>query len=192
MKEKEEIVKEENKQETAEVTKKSKTRLFIVLIVALISSVIGYILFRGTYLETLEIGEKYITAFWQNVKYMTITLIVNFIIIYSMVYITNVRIKRALKEFFKQENKEMPKLLNKSIAFIVAVLVSAVTSNFIMQKLLLCFNSAQFGIQDPIFGFDIGYFVFQKPFIELTIWYFMNPWIIVFPIIHIKTAITYK
>ena len=192
MKEKEEIVKEENKQETAEVTKKSKTRLFIVLIVALISSVIGYILFRGTYLETLEIGEKYITAFWQNVKYMTITLIVNFIIIYSMVYITNVRIKRALKEFFKQENKEMPKLLNKSIAFIVAVLVSAVTSNFIMQKLLLCFNSAQFGIKDPIFGFDIGYFVFQKPFIELTIWYFMNPWIIVFPIIHIKTAITYK
>ena len=107
MKEKEEIVKEGNKQETAEITKKSKTRLFIVLIVALISSVIGYILFRGTYLETLEIGEKYITAFWQNVKYMTITLIVNFIIIYSMVYITNIRIKRALKEFFKQENKEM-------------------------------------------------------------------------------------
>lgn len=173
MKEKEEIVKEENKQKTAEITKNSKTRLFIVLIVALISSVIGYILFRGTYLETLEIGEKYITAFWQNVKYMTITLIVNFIIIYSMVYITNIRIKRALKEFFKQENKEMPKLLNKSIAFIMAILVSAVTSNFIMQKLLLCFNSAQFGIQDPIFGFDIGYFVFQKPFIELTIWYFM-------------------
>ena len=86
MKEKEEIVKEENKQKTAEITKNSKTRLFIVLIVALISSVIGYILFRGTYLETLEIGEKYITAFWQNVKYMTITLIVNFIIIYSMVY----------------------------------------------------------------------------------------------------------
>ena len=38
---------------------------------------------------------------------------------------------------------------------------------------MLCFNSAQFGVQDPILGLDIGYYVFQKPFIELTIWYFM-------------------
>lgn len=172
MKKKEKMVKEDKKEVTP-ITKKIKTRIFIVLIVALISFIIGYILFRGTYLETLEIGEKYITAFWQNVKYMTITLSINFITIYSMLYITNVKIKKVLKEFFKQENKEMPKLLNKSIAFIVAILVSAVTSKFIMQKLLLCFNSSQFGIQDPIFGLDIGYFVFQKPFIELVIWYFM-------------------
>ena len=38
---------------------------------------------------------------------------------------------------------------------------------------MLCFNSAEFGVQDPIFNLDIGYFVFQKPFIELAIWYFM-------------------
>lgn len=153
--------------------KKSKKRFFIVIAVAFIAFIVAYVMFRGTYLETLEIGEKYITAFWQNIKYAAITVIINFGIIYFMFYITNIRIRNGLKEFFDQENKEMPKLLNKSISFIIAIIVSAATSSFIMEKLLLCFNSAQFGIQDPIFGMDIGYFVFQKPFIELVIWYFM-------------------
>lgn len=153
--------------------KKSKKRFFIVIAVAFIAFIVAYVMFRGTYLENLEIGEKYITAFWQNIKYAAITVIINFGIIYFMFYITNIRIRNGLKEFFDQENKEMPKLLNKSISFIIAIIVSAATSSFIMEKLLLCFNSAQFGIQDPIFGMDIGYFVFQKPFIELIIWYFM-------------------
>ena len=153
--------------------KKSKKRFFIVISVAFIALIVAYVMFRGTYLETLEIGEKYITAFWQNIKYAAITVIINFGIIYFMFYITNIRIRNGLKEFFDQENKEMPKLLNKSISFIISIIVSAATSSFIMEKLLLCFNSAQFGIQDPIFGMDIGYFVFQKPFIELVIWYFM-------------------
>lgn len=153
--------------------KKMKTRFFLVLTVAILAIVIAYIMFRGTYLETLEIGENYINVFWQNIQYMTITLIVNFAFIYTLLYITNTKIKKGLKEFFDQEKKEMPKLLNKSIAFIAAILVSSATSSIILEKAMLCFHSAQFGMQDPVFGFDIGYFVFQKPFIELMIWYFI-------------------
>ena len=169
---------EENKQqiETEEkiiVNKKSKTRFFVVLTVAVIAFIITYIIFRGTYLETLEIGENYISVFWQNVKYMSITIAINFIVVYFMVYITNLKIKKGLKEFFEQEKRTMPKLINKSVAFIAAILVSAFTSNILFEKAMLCFNNAQFGIQDPIFGLDIGYFVFQKPFIELLIWYFL-------------------
>lgn len=152
---------------------KSKIRFFIVLIVAMLAFIIGYIVFRGTYLETMEIGENYINVFWQNVKYTLVALFINFILIYTMVYITNIKIKNGLKEFFEQEKKEMPKLLNKSISFISAILLSSITSSFILKKAMLCINSAQFGVQDPIFGFDIGYFVFQKPFIELIIWYFI-------------------
>ena len=162
----------EMKQSKEKVTKKSKTRILIVLIVSIIAIIVAYILFRGTYLETIEIGERYINVFWQNIRYMTITLVLNFILIYFMIYITNTKIKKGLKEFFDQENKKMPKLVNKSIAFIGGILISAITSRYILEKAMLCFNSAQFGIQDPIFGLDIGYFIFQKPFIELVLWYF--------------------
>ena len=169
MEEKQEQIKTEENQ----IKKKSKTRFFIVLAVGLITLIIGYIVFRGTYLEIMEIGENYINVFWQNIKYKGLALVINFVLIYSMIYITNIKIKKGLKEFFDQEKKEMPKLLNKSIAFISAIVISSVTSNFILEKAMLCFNSAGFGTQDPIFGLDIGYFVFQKPFIELAIWYFI-------------------
>ncbi len=163
---------EETKVKTTDKPKK-KTRFFIVLFFAIIAIIIAYILFRGTYLETLELGENYVQSFWQNVRYKSTTLCINFVVIYGLVYMTNNKIKKGLKAFFEQENKPMPKLLNKSIAFIMATVISALTSGFIMQKALLCFNASQFGITDPIFNLDIGYFMFQKPFIELVIMYLM-------------------
>lgn len=130
-------------------------------------------MFRGSYLETLEIGENYINLFWQNVKYLSLTLAINFSIVYFMIYLTNKKIKNNLIPFFKEEKKEMVKLPNKSIAFIFAIIISAFTSKMILNKALLCFNSTLFGSYDPILGYDIGYFMFQKPFIELIIWYLL-------------------
>lgn len=164
--------KEEMKEEVKNVKPvKSKKRLIAVLLVLLISIIVAYVLFRGSYLEMLEIGENYVSVYWQNIKYTALTLVINFVFIYTMLYITNLKIKKGLKEFFDQENKKMPKFLNKSIAFIGGVLISALTSNFILNKAMLCFNSAQFGITDTIFNIDIGYFVFIKPFIEFMFWY---------------------
>ena len=164
-----------------------KTRFIIVTAVAIFATIIAYIAFRGNYLETLEIGENYISVFWQNIKYTTIALIINFVIIYLAVYITNLNIKNGLQVFFEQEKKQVPKLLNKSIAFISAILVSIFTTTYIMEKAMLCFNSTQFGMQEPIFNTDIGYFVFQKPFIELLVWYF----IILFVALTVYTATYY-
>ena len=44
------------KQPKEKVIKKNKTRKLIVLIVSIIAAIVAYILFRGTYLETIEIG----------------------------------------------------------------------------------------------------------------------------------------
>lgn len=163
----------ENKKTKISAKIKNRKRLIAVLGVLLIVIIIAYISFRASYLEMLEVGENYVSVYWQNIKYMLATLIGNFILIYIMIYTTNKNIKKGLKEFFDQENKKMPKFLNKSIAFIAAIIISAGTSKFILQKAMLCLNSAQFGINDPTFGIDIGYFIFQKPFIELVFWYFI-------------------
>lgn len=161
----------ENK-ESKEIRKiKNKKRIIAVLAVLIVAIIVAYILFRGSYLEMKEIGKNYVSVYWKNINYTLITLLINFAFIYVSIYMTNRKIKVGLKEFFDQENKKMPKLLNKSIAFIGAILISGVTSKFILNKAMLCFNTAQFGIDDPIFNIDIGYFIFQKPFIELIIWY---------------------
>jgi hypothetical protein len=154
-------------------SKKIKKRLIVVISFIIAVIIVAYVIFRGNYLEMLEIGENYVNVFWENVRYMSITLLINFAVVYVLVYYTNIKIKKGLKEFFDQENKKMPKFLNKSIAFISAIIVSATTSSFILKKALMCFNSSEFGITDTIFGLDIGYFMFIKPFIEMIIVYFM-------------------
>ena len=65
----------------------------------------------------------------------------------------------------------MPKLPNKSISFIISVLVSAITTEIILNQYMLFTNATWFGINDPVFGMDIGYFMFQKPFIETILSY---------------------
>lgn len=164
--EKEEAVKREKLK-----VKKSKTRMYIVLLFILLTLLIGYVIFRGEYLETLEIGEQYISIFWQNVHSNAITFGINFIILFLIIYFNNNRIKKSLKVFFDEEKIAMPKLPNKSIAFIISIIISAVTSQVILKTYLLCFNSTLFEMTDPIFGMDIGYFMFQKPFIEFMLLY---------------------
>jgi hypothetical protein len=87
------------------------------------------------------------------------------------IYITNKTIKRGLKKFFEEEGKQIPKLINKSIAFILALLISLITSNFLLKTVMVGLNATQFGINDPIFNTDISFFLFQKPFIEMIIYY---------------------
>ena len=166
-----ELRNERKEQEQIKNAKKSKKRMYIVLLFILAVVLIGYVIFRGEYLEILEIGEEYISIFWQNVNYTAITFGINFVLLFIIIYFNNNRIKKGLKAFFESEKKEMPKLPNKSISFIISVIVSAFTSEAILNQYMLFTNATSFGINDPVFGMDIGYFMFQKPFIETILIY---------------------
>lgn len=163
----------QEKKKEEEKAKKSKNRMYVVLIFLFLSAVIGYIVFRGEYLETLEIGEQYISIFWQNLNYSTITFSINFIVLFFIIYMNNRKIKKSLKVFFDEDKKTMPKLPNKSIALIISIIVSSITSTVILKTYMLCMNSTSFGVTDPVFGYDIGYFMFQKPFIEFMLIYIL-------------------
>lgn len=157
--------------EKENVKRKGRKRKFIVALFILIILIILYVMFRGAYLEKLEIGEQYISVFRKNLQYKSISLIVTFLVMYILIYITNKRISSALKEFYDDEKKVMPKLPNKSISLIVATLVSLFTSNITMNKLILFLNATSFEIKDIIFGNDIGYYLFQRPFLEYILWF---------------------
>lgn len=166
--------KEQNKKEetkTSEKHKQNKIRKTIVTIVLILAAIILYIIERGQYLEIKEIGENYLPIFWQNLRNISITAILNFLIVFTVIYISTSKIKDGLKTFFEDEKKAMPKLPQKSIAFIIATIVTIATSGYILQKALPCFYNTQFVATDPVFGLDIGYFVFIWPFLELITMY---------------------
>ena len=118
--------------EKESTTKKRKTRKKLVLAVLAIALLIIYIVERGEFLEIKEIGENYISMFWQNMKYRGIAAVVNFLAIFTLTYSTTTKVKRGLKVFFEDEKKEMPKLPQKSISFIFATLVTIGTTGMIV------------------------------------------------------------
>lgn len=151
-----------------------KARKWIVLIFIVLACLATYITYRGEYLETLELGEQYLSVFWQNLTYHFATFGITFVLLYFIIYMTNTKIKKGLKPFFEEEKKAMPKMPNKSIAFILAIAISFFTTNIIMEKLMLVMNATAFEMTDPVLGYDIGYFIFGQPFIKFVIQYFLT------------------
>lgn len=156
--------------------RKNKTgmRMVLVIIFIAIFSLISYISLRGSYLEYKELGENFVEVFFTNLKYRYLIIGINFIVLYFIIYFTNRGIKKGLKVFFDKDQKTMPKLLNKSLALMISAIVSVIVGNIVMKKLLLYIGNTSFGINDQIFNMDISYYMFQKPLIEMFIYYFIG------------------
>ncbi|MYG94803.1 MAG: UPF0182 family protein [Acidimicrobiia bacterium] len=64
------------------------------------------------------------------------------------------------------------RLVSVVAAFLLALIVGA-SSGSEWQKAMLFFNNVDFGREDPQFGYDIGFYVFQLPFIQFLLsWVF--------------------
>ena len=153
--------------------KNSKKRMLLVLLFVFIFAILNYIQLRGSYLEYLELGEKYTSIFFTNLIYKYSIMLINFVILYFVLYFTNRGIKKGLQPFFEKEKKQMPKLLNKSLSLVISAIVSVIVSNIFLQKIMLVSGNTFFGIEDSIFNVDISYFVFLKPLIEMLVMYFI-------------------
>lgn len=154
-----------------EKKKHYKGRALIVLGFLLLFALYSFVVLRGEYLEFKEIGENYISIFEKNLQYKFIVIGANFIILFIIIYFSTRMIKKGLKEFFEEEKKEMPKLPNKSIALIASVIISIAVSNIISNKVVLAFSNTSFA--DSVLNLDISYFMFQKPFMEVVLFYFI-------------------
>lgn len=159
------------KEETTKVP--WKNRRIIVLSIAFVVAIIIYAVLRANYLEMKEIGEQYLDVFWKNTIFTAITFVANFVFLFLSFYLTNRTIKNSLQIFFEDEKKEMPRFPNKSISFIIALFGSIVSTEVLLNRLLLGFSSSKFGINDPVFNIDIGFMVFQKPMIQFLLVYFL-------------------
>lgn len=173
MEEKENISQVETTATKENKKKKNKSRMLIVIAFLILFVAVSYVQLRGSYLEYLELGQEYVQIFYTNLAYRYAIMGINFVFLYIVIYFTNRGIKNGLKPFFDKENKKMPKLLNKSLALVISLIVSVILSSLMMQKIMMVMNSTSFGIQDPIFNLDVSYYMFQKPVIEMFVFYFI-------------------
>ena len=98
----------------------NKVKTILVIAFIIIYLLITYISLRGQYLEYAELGKQYVDVFYTNIQYKYSIMGISFVLLFILIFLTNLGIKKGLKPFFEQEKKEMPKLPNKSLALIIA------------------------------------------------------------------------
>ncbi len=162
------VVAEESKNEKK--VKKINVRVLAVILFVIIFMLSIGISLRANYLEHLELGEQYLTILNTNLAYLSTIIIGVFLSLYLIIYMTNKSIQKSLKHFFDAEKKQMPKILNKSIALVSSAILSVIIGNMISEQVMLAFNATSFGITDPVFNLDISYFMFIKPLLETVTW----------------------
>lgn len=167
--------------------KKVNIRRIIVLVVLAIFLIWQAITNRAEYLKIKGINENYTSIFFTDF-YMELAVFgACFAITYILFYVNNKFIKKGMKFFFVKEEKEMPKLPNKSISLIAALIAGQCGMNFLYTPLITALNASSFGIQDQVFGRDLGFYIFILPFVKTLIIFL----IVVTLIIIIYTAIYY-
>ena len=181
-----------NEEAKTEISQKKKinlqSRVILVLVFIFLVAIFMFVNLRGEYLNILQAGENFKEVFSQNIKYEYLVIGINFVFVFLLMYITTKFIKKGLKCFFDEDKIEMPKLPNKSIALIAGAIISIGISPFLQEKTMLLINATQFGGEpDPIFNIDIGFYLFQQPFIEMILYYI----IFMFVVLSIYIAIYY-
>ena len=163
------------------IRKISVTAFIVVLVIIL------YIVTKGSYLEYKELGEKYLSVFKINLTYKYSIMVINFIIVFLIMYISNRGIKKGLKVFFDEEKKDVPKLPNKSIALIISAISSIVVSVTLTPKVILYASNVSFEKTDLIFNLDISFYMFMEPLIKMALLYVIG----IFAFLTIYSAIYY-
>lgn len=153
--------------------KKSDNKIIrtkVIIIFSVILSIVSYVIMRGTYLEKLGVGQEFANIYLNNLKGSLELMFLIIIAIYIYIYMVNRGIKKGIKLFFDKEKKPMPKLLNKSIAFIVSIISGIIIMKIIEGNLQLFLSNTYFDIVDPVFKFDISYYMFRKTLIEKVLY----------------------
>ncbi len=130
------------------------------------------------YLQIKEIGEKYTSVFWINFNVKIATQIVSLIIVFAVILIATLVLRKNLLSknqslFFLK--KTLPIVL---LTFIFSFFASSLIKETVYNRFLLFANSIPFNQSDPIFNQDLGYYIFQRPFLISLIGSFSFVWLI--------------
>lgn len=151
---------------------------------------VGYILLKAAgafyeFIEVREIGEAYTSIFIKNFLVELSFQVAGFGIFFISVLISTLFLRRNMRLLNIDRALFETKSVTVVVCFVIAVILSGIVSSSLWEKFLMFTNSQWFGKADPVFGKDIGYYLFQRPFLaSLTetlfgAWLFITGFILV-------------
>ena len=116
------------------------------------------------YIELHELGGGFTHMFWQNLKVSTVTGAISFALFFVLIFLnlmlTGKNLMRMDEAFLRLKRRTPFALVSAALALVAAFLFrGGIASSF-----LPFLTGERFSLADPIFGSDVGYYVFQRPF----------------------------
>ncbi len=143
----------------------SKKGIFMFCAIAAAFIIVAILGMVFEYIEIKEIGMQYTSIFFKNLKIRLVIHGILFFVIFAVFFLSILFIRRALI-LLNIERGWLDKLGTSAlISGILAIIISCFSVSGICENFLLFSEAQWFGIEDPVFGKDIGYFVFQRPFL---------------------------
>ena len=158
-------VKNFRKNDSSQPRNISKKTVFIVIaaLLALVLWAAGSVFFD--YIEIKEIGEQYTSIFIKNLITRLSVQAISFLSIVVAVLFSILFMRRNLRVLNVPRSLFETKRVSLLVSVVIAFLLSGVLSGSLSEKFLIFTQPQQFGVTDPVFGKDIGYFVFSRPFL---------------------------
>ncbi|MBE7048570.1 MAG: hypothetical protein E7393_04275 [Ruminococcaceae bacterium] len=148
--------------------KKGKVKAWgiVVIIVALLAFVLSPLYHMlMEYWQIEEIGSAYTSLYITNLTARAITQSVGFILIFLILLVNVFIVKKiGIEPNFSARflQKKWPYVL---LCLIFALSLSNLAGGNLYQKFLLATNGQKFNTIDPLFGQDVGYYMFLRPFL---------------------------
>lgn len=134
-----------------------------LLVLAAVISVTGY-RFYMEYIQIREVGQNFISVFSKNLVTQITVQCISFLIVFLLILVNFLFIRKTMLKTdvsFSFLKKLFPVFL---LSFVLAFFASNYIKEAVYSRFLLFANSIEWGSADPIFGQDLSYYVFIRPF----------------------------
>ena len=113
-----------------------------------------------------EIGAGYTDIFWKNVLCRLAVFGAGFLLVFVVTLINSFLLRRlAFCKYLEGKvwEKRWPYLL---FSLVFSLIFGGIMGENTYQELLAALHATDFGVVDPMFGKDIGYYIFVRPFLQ--------------------------
>ncbi len=136
----------------------------VALLVIAILSIWGFDLYLE-YSQIKEIGDDFTEVFFTNMKAKIITQLVCFLFVLVVFYISFSSIKLSLLKIDGTYSFLKRRFMIIVPSVIMALIISNIVQFTVYERMLTFLNPVFTGTGDPLFFKDIGYYLFQRPFL---------------------------
>ncbi len=121
--------------------------------------------FYMEYLQIQEVGSNFVSVFSKNAIVHQLIQLVSFFIVFLAIFFSLLRVRKTMLSVDESFQFLKPMFPIWILSFTLAVFAGNFIKDAVGSKFLMMMNTTEWGLTDPIFGQDVSYYVFIRPFV---------------------------